>query len=272
MKFAITEINIFPIKSCRGFAPNQAVTTARGFKWDRNWMVVKDDGSFITQRQKPTMSQIVPTVLEESEHGQTIRMRLEAPGMKPLEFESSGSGSKRNVIVWQDTCNAVDEGEAVAAWFSEYLQTASQLVRFSPDFTRRVDPKYKTHENDQVGFADGYPFMMISQQSLDDINSKVENQLLMNRFRPNLVVDGCEPFAEDTWKTVKINNIVFHVVKPCSRCVITCTDQETSKVSPEPLRTLSTYRNQMNKIMFGQNLIAEDTGTIKIGDHLEVLN
>jgi uncharacterized protein YcbX len=272
MQFEITEINIFPIKSCRGFAAGEASTTARGFKWDRNWMVVNEHGTFITQRQKPAMSQIVPKIIGHNGNSEAVKLRLTAPDMTPLEVESSGHGDTRKVVVWQDTCDAIDEGAEAAAWLSEYLKTPSRLVRFSPEFRRLVDPQYKTRDDDQVGFADGYPFMIISQESLDDLNNRIDKHLLMNRFRPNLVVRGCEPFAEDGWKTVKINDIVFHVVKPCSRCVITCTDQETSKVSPEPLRTLSTYRNVMNKIMFGQNMIAEETGTIKIGDYLEVVN
>ena len=268
---SVSELNIFPIKSCKGFSLPEGVTTLRGFAWDRQWMIVQDDGKFLTQRQIPRMSQILPTVVTESPDSDIVQMHLTAPDMPPLTIKSTGIGETRRVVVWNDTCEAVDEGPQVAEWLTDYLKTSCSLVRFAPQFVRQVDEKYKNNDVDQVGFADGFPFLLISEPSLTDLNERLQEKLPMNRFRPNIVVTGCGPFAEDDWKTIKIGDLLFHVVKPCSRCVITCTDQQTSKVSVEPLRTLSTYRSQMNKIMFGQNLVPEGAGVVKVGDKLEVI-
>ena len=269
---SVSELNIYPIKSCKGTSLTEWATTLSGLVWDRQWLVVKEDGQFLTQRQIPAMAQIKPELAANGADHSLVSMQLSAPGMPLLAFESTGLGKSRQVKVWNDTCTAIDEGPEAAAWLSEYLQTSCGLVRFAPDFVRQVDQKFKRDDIDQVGFADGFPFLLLSEQSLADLNDRLEEKLPMNRFRPNIVVSGSGAFEEDDWKTIRIGEMLFHVVKPCARCVITCTDQETLKVGPEPLRTLSLYRSQMNKIMFGQNLVPVGSGKIRLGDKLQVIS
>jgi uncharacterized protein YcbX len=254
MSVIVSQINIFPIKSCRGLSVPSGIMTKRGFEFDRQWMIVTNEGKFLTQRQLPMMSQILPEIVVRSPK---IEMRLSAPGMPPLTFQSSTNGASRQVVVWNDTREATDEGDAAAEWLGKFLKTTCRLVRFSESFVRTVDEKYAKTDEDQVGFADGFPFLLISENSLEDLNERMPLVLPMNRFRPNIVVKGCEPYAEDAWKTVNIGHARLHIVKPCARCVITCTDQDTSKVGVEPLKTLSGFRNDMNKILFGQNLVPE---------------
>jgi uncharacterized protein YcbX len=297
MSVTVSQINIFPIKSCRGTSLQSSAMTLRGFKFDRKWMVVNEEGNFLTQRQFPTMSQILPEINSQQRNAgesteevelstagaitkqtaelaasiEPIRMQLTAPGMPAHILQSSPAGTVRKVVVWNDSCEATDEGDEVARWFSEYLKTNCRLVRFGEEFVRPVDSKYAKSQNDQVGFADGFPFLLISENSLQDLNEKMSQALPMNRFRPNIVVSGCEPYAEDNWKTLIIGGARLQIVKPCARCVITCTDQDTSKVGVEPLRTLSKFRNDMNKILFGQNLVPEKLNAIKVGDLVEVV-
>jgi uncharacterized protein len=272
MSVIVSQINIFPIKSCRGISVPSGIMTRRGFEFDRQWMIVTQEGKFLTQRQLPMMSQILPQIILGNEPMAQVEMRLSAPGMSPLKLASSTSGVSRQVVVWDDTCEATDEGDTVAEWLSKFLKTNCRLVRFSESFVRTVDEKYAKTDEDQVGFADGFPFLLISENSLEDLNERMPQVLPMNRFRPNIVVKGCDPYAEDTWKTVNIGDARLHVVKPCARCVITCTDQDTSKVGVEPLRTLSGFRNDRNKILFGQNLVPETLNQICVGDPVEVLN
>jgi uncharacterized protein YcbX len=272
MSVTVSQINIFPIKSCRGISLPSGMMTRRGFEFDRQWMIVTDDGDFLTQRQLPTMSQILPQITAAQEPSQEVEMQLSAPGMSSLNFQSSTAGTSRQVVVWKDTCEATDEGDLVAEWLSAFLKTKCRLVRFSESFVRTVDEKYAKTREDQVGFADGFPFLLISESSLEDLNERMPQVLPMNRFRPNIVVRGCEPYAEDNWKTVNIGKAKLHLVKPCARCVITCTDQDTSKVGVEPLKTLAGFRNEMNKILFGQNLVPEILNEICVGDLVEVVN
>ena len=162
-------------------------------------------------------------------------------------------------------------GEHIDAWFSHYLQTACRLV-YMPDTTQRaVNPEYAIH-NDVVSFADGYPFLLLGQASLDDLNQRLQQPVPVNRFRPNLVVSGVPPFAEDAWKTISIGATVFHVVKPCDRCVLTTVDQSTGAFAgPEPLQTLATFRLHDDKVMFGQLLLPDTLGTVHIGDPVTVI-
>jgi uncharacterized protein YcbX len=271
MKALVSEINIFPIKSCQGASVRRSAATGRGFELDRQWLVVREDGEFVTQRQLPKMSQIRTSVLAFDSPFRRATMEINAPGMPPLLVNSTGQGEVRSVRVWSDSCEATDEGKEVAAWFSNYLETKCGLVRFHQEFVRKVDPNYSKEDSDQVSFADGFPYLLISEASLVDLNERLDVSLPMNRFRPNIVVTGCEPFAEDTWSKIKIGRVSFDVVKPCARCVIVCIDQKNSEVGQEPLKSLSLYRKQKNKIMFGQNLIPRGRGVISVGDELQLL-
>jgi uncharacterized protein YcbX len=160
-------------------------------------------------------------------------------------------------------------GEEVSQWFSEFLELSCQLVYMPDNSYRPVNSRYASH-NQQVSFADGFPFLLISEASLQDLNERLDQPIPMNRFRPNLVVSGCEAFAEDSWRSIRIGSIPFHVVKPCERCLITTVDQAQGIRGKEPLQTLAQYRLSNGKILFGQNLIPAELGTLQVGDSVEI--
>jgi uncharacterized protein YcbX len=222
-------------------------------------------GLFFTQRELPRMALIRPDVANGA-------LRLDAPEMTPLAARVAAEGPTRDVMVWRDRCPAVDQGDDVAAWLSDFLQQRCRLVRMADAHTRRVDPVYAVREADQVGFADGYPFLLISEESLADLNGRLAAPLPMNRFRPNIVVRGGTPYAEDRWRRIRVGAVELHLVKACARCAITTTDQQTAMVSREPLATLATYRRGERGVLFGQNAIHTSQGAIRVGDPVEVVD
>jgi uncharacterized protein len=260
----ISSLYVYPIKSCAGIELDTATLGRRGISYDREWMVVDSDGGFVTQRTIPAMALIKPRV-----HGQELS--LVAPGMNPLTIETGDSRPVVRVSVWDDVCDARDEGEAAAEWLSTFLGENLRLVRMTEGNVRHVDPDYATGALDEVGFADGYPLLVISKASLDDLNDRLDQPVPMDRFRPNLVVDGALAYEEDSWRTIRIGDIVMHAAKPCARCVVTTVDQRSGEVGKEPLRTLSTYRRVGVKVLFGQNFAHVRTGAVRLGGTVEVL-
>jgi uncharacterized protein YcbX len=267
----LSEINIYPVKSLAGISLENARIQERGLQFDRRWMIVDGNGKLLTQREFPKMALIQVSI--ESEN-----LRVEANGMDVLQLPfAPQSNAKIEVQVWQDIVKAILCKENVNEWFSKFLNTNCRLV-FMPDETRRaVELEYKVKSDDIVSFADAYPFLLISQSSLDNLNSQLEKPVPMNRFRPNFVINNTEAFAEDNWKEIKVGESVFHVVKPCARCVLTTVDQARGAFDvKEPLQTLATYRtkktNGNNKVIFGQYLIAEDSvKTIRVNDNIQIL-
>ncbi|HEY6953133.1 MAG TPA: MOSC N-terminal beta barrel domain-containing protein [Bacteroidota bacterium] len=262
----LTQINVYPVKSCKGLTLSLAELTSYGLKNDRRWMVVDAAGTFLSQRSVPTMALIEPTLSQNV-------LNLKAPGMESIEvpFEHTKS-SPRSVRIWDDSCTAEDCGDDAARWFSQFLGVDCRLVSIGTTYGRYVGAQYSTHQ-DQVSFADAFPLLLISSASLRDLNSRLDQPVPMNRFRPNLVVSGCEPFAEDQWKRITINGFAFSVSKPCARCTVPGVDQMTGIVAQEPLTTLATYRKGTgNKVLFGQNLINEQkSGKITIGNEVTIL-
>lgn len=261
----LTGINVYPIKSAKGTSLSRGVVTPTGLAHDREWMVVDDTGSFVSQRELPRLCLIQPTL-------GAADLIISAPGMSDISVPLDGEGAgQRRVRVWADEVEAETTSAEADEWLSDFLGARHHLVRIPPRTVRGVDPTYG-QPGDRVGFADAFPFLVISQASLDDLNQRLADKghetLPMNRFRPNLVVAGTEPFAEDTWGRVRIGAIGFRVVKPCARCVITTTDQATGVVGREPLRTLATYRRVGGKVMFGQNACHDQTGELVIGDEV----
>ena len=255
----------YPIKSCRGTSLTEAVVGVRGIAADRHWMVVDERGTFLSQRELPRMALIAPRLGGGG-------LEVGAPGMPPLTVAVGHDGRRADVNVWDDRCAAIDEGDAAAEWFTRFLGTACRLVRMPDDEVRHVDPTYAS-PGDQVGFADGFSFLLTSRASLDELNRRLPTPLPMNRFRPNLVIDGVTAFEEDGWRHIRIDGITFTVAKPCARCVTTTTDQNTAERSKEPLRTLATFRQVAGKgVMFGQNLIHDRTGVLHVGAEVEVLD
>ncbi|MCF6235517.1 MAG: MOSC domain-containing protein [Gammaproteobacteria bacterium] len=259
----VSELAIYPVKSFAQITLNSAFVDRFGLSQDRRWMVVDESGQFVTQRQYPKMC-LVQQVL--TEHG----IQISAPGMSDLVVSKSSHTIRQKVTVWGDHCNAQDSGDKAAEWVSRFLGLTCRLVFFPENEFRQVDLSY-AQAGDQTAFSDGFPLLLISQASLDDLNERLEVPIEMARFRPNLVVDGCDAFAEDGWKRLRVGPVTFRVVKPCSRCVIPCIDLLTGKRGQEPLRTLSRYRRRDNQVYFGQNLIAESIGAIEAGMVVEVL-
>jgi len=255
----------YPIKSCRGTPLAEAVVGFRGIVADRHWMVVDATGNFLSQRELPRMALIGPRLSGGA-------MEVSAPGMRALTVRIGNEGSPAEVTVWDDRCAARDEGDDAAVWLTAFLGVPCRLVRMRDDEIRRVDQTY-AGPGDQVGFADGFSFLLTSRASLDELNRRLPSPLPMNRFRPNIVIDGVEPFEEDGWKHIRIDGITFTVAKPCARCAITTTDQNTAERSKEPLRTLATFRQVPGKgVMFGQNLIHDRPGVLHVGAVVEVID
>jgi MOSC domain-containing protein len=260
----VTGLFVYPIKSCGGTALQQAKLGARGIEHDREFMLVGPDHWFLTQRELPRLTLIHPTLQDGC-------LQLDAPGLPSFQLAPRECGDRYEVTVWRDTLTAIDQGNAVSEWFSTFLSTDVRLVRMPSDVVRRIDPAYAPRSTDQVGFADGYPALLISEESLADLNGRLAEPLPMNRFRPNIVVRGTgDPYAEDTWATIRVGPVPFDVVKACARCAITTTDQVTATRGPEPLVTLATYRRVPRGVLFGQNLVHAAEGVISIGDALTV--
>lgn len=262
---SVSALNFYPVKSCRGTPLSEAVIGARGIVGDRSYMLVDADGRFLSQREHARMALIEPRLTVDA-------LTLAAPRQETISIPVLARGERSEVTVWRDRCEAVDQGDAAAGWASSFLGTSCRLVRIADDAVRAVDRDFAVSDDDQVGFADGYPFLLTTEESLVDLNDRMAEALPMNRFRPNIVLSGVEPFAEDDWRRIRIGEIVFAVVKPCARCVITTTDQATAERGMEPLRTLATYRQVPGKgVMFGQNLIHHSAGVIRVGDPVELL-
>ncbi len=263
----VTGINIYPLKSTRPIALTESDVLPRGLPWDRRWMLVDSDGRFITARQYPVLAMIDTAIgadtLEISVAGREV---LQIPLAEP-------SAAHILVTVWKDRCQAVPVGAAADAWFCDYLGMPCRLVRMTDQLVRLVNPDYG-QPADQLSFADGFPLLLISEASLHDLNRRLPAAVPMQRFRPNLVVDGEQPYGEDGWCRLRVGEVEFEGVKNCSRCVFTTIDPHTGVKDPagEPLRTLASYRRRKGGgVYFGQNLIPRSRGTIRLGDSVEVL-
>jgi uncharacterized protein YcbX len=261
----VASLHIYPIKSCAGVSVDAATLDRRGLVGDRRFMIVGEDGVFLSQRELPRLALIVPRIADGA-------ITLSAPGTDTMTTPMVADGPRRTVVVWRDTCDAVDQGHDPSRWLSDHLGVAARLVRLADDFARHVDPVYATSPTDEVSFADAYPLLLIGEASLADLNTRLAAPLPMNRFRPNVVVRGSEPYAEDTWRDIEIGEVRAAAVKPCARCVTTIVDQSTGERGKEPLRTLATYRRRRDgEVYFGQNVIHANTGTIWVGDPVKWL-
>jgi len=260
----LTSLIYYPIKACRGTVLDAARVERMGLENDRRMMVVTPDGKFLTQREYPKLALVRPTLEADN-------LTLNAPNMDLLCMTLEKSGDAIPVDIWESRgVQAIDQGKRAADWFSEWLGAEVRLVHIADGYQRSIT-KFAVTENDHTGFADGYPILIISEESLADLNSRLERQIPMDRFRPNLVVKGCGPFDEDGWKRISIGEVELAVVKPCDRCVVTTIDKETLEKSKEPLKTLSTYRNQAQGAMFGQNVIPLNEGRLKLGMNVKIL-
>jgi len=262
----VTSLFYYPVKSCRGIAIDVATLDRRGIVDDRRFMIVDEWGRFVSQRSHPRLSLVDVSV-------DTDHLTFNAPGAGTQRIPIIRTGSTRTVVVWRDECEAIDQGHEAAAWLSEFLETSVELVRMDDRFRRSVDPNYAVRSSDEVGFADAYPLLVLSEESLEELNTRLETPVPMNRFRPNIVVRGGGAYAEDQWRRVRFGEVNAAIVKPCARCSITTVDQQTGERSKEPLRTLATYRHDPERdVLFAQNAIHAGPGTIRVGDVVEVIS
>jgi uncharacterized protein YcbX len=260
----VSALYCYPVKSCGGTRLEVADLDARGIEHDREFMVVDPEGMFFTQRELPRLALIRPTRTPDA-------LELSAPGMSVLRIAPHDQGARMNVTIFRDHVAAVDQGNAVAEWLGAFLDTACRLVRQADEAVRPVDPNFARRPTDQVAFSDGYPLLLVSEESVADLNTRLEQQLPINRFRPNVVVRGAGvPYAEDCWSEACIGDVGFSLVKASARCVITTTDQVTAGRGVEPLATLATYRRVPRGVLFGQNLIHHSLGRLHVGDEVRV--
>lgn len=262
----ISSLIYYPIKACRGFEVESTCVERMGLEHDRRMMVTTPEGQFLTQREYPRLALVTPKLQNGS-------LELTAPGYDSLHLGIQTSGTPVSVNIWKSKgVHAIDQGEEAAQWFSDWLGTEVRLVHFADGYIRRVSEQWAVHADDHTGFADGYPILLTSEEGLQDLNSHLETPVPMNRFRPNLVVKGCEPFAEDRWNRIRVGDVELAVVKPCARCVVTTIDKETLATSKEPLKTLGKYRKQALGAIFGQNVIPLNEGILRLGMPVEILS
>jgi len=237
-----------------------------GLQNDRCMMVTTPEGEFLTQREYPKLAWVTPTLKDGT-------LELSAPDFDSLRLNIQTTGTSQPVSVWHSKgVQAIDQGEEAATWFSEWLGVDVRLMHIADGFQRKLNPQYAVNADDHTGFADGYPILVISEASLEDLNSRLEMPVPMNRFRPNMVVKGCEPFAEDTWNRIQVGDVKLAVVKPCARCEVTTIDKVTLERSKEPLKTLGKYRKHELGAIFGQNIIPLNGGSLQLGMTVEVLS
>lgn len=275
----VTEIFIYPIKSCQGISLTQAEVTPKGFAGDREFMLVDHRNKFITQRQYPQLATIKVEI-----SGNHLIISQPNSNLPPFQLEPTLIGKKIPVEVWRDHTIAIDQGDEIAHWFHQALDLKAdktcRLVRQSPEYDRKIEARFGVKPSDRVSFADGYPYLLTASASLTELNQRIQEfpepipPINMSRFRPNIVIATEEPFTESDWQLIQIGEVRFALVKPCSRCIITTVDQTTGTKDQfrEPLKTLSTFRQFTNEgVLFGENMIPRSQGWIRIGDQIEVL-
>jgi uncharacterized protein len=268
----IASIHIYPVKAGQAIDLTEAEVEPCGLAGDRRWLVTDPDGQFITQRAEPTLALLC------ARYSTRGSLHLSAAGQSPLRVPAPAEGHGAEMLwvtVWQSKVRAAAAGAAADAWFSRFLGRPVRLVHLDDPTRRQVDPEFSAPE-DRVSFADGYPLLLTSMGSLDALNQWLvedgQPAVPMTRFRPSVVVAGSAPWAEDGWRRIRIGTVPFRVAKPCGRCVVTTIDQQTAERGRQPLAMLGRRRRFGQQLVFGQNLIPDATGTIRIGDPVQVLD
>jgi hypothetical protein len=262
----LTSIHIYPVKGCRGIDLSESPVEPWGLAGDRRWLLVDEDFRFVSQREQASLARVV---IGPRPHG----IDVTAEGYPALSVDEPGPGELLKVSVWSSTVLAAAAGPEADAWFSAYLGAPTRLVHLDDPTRRPVDPEFG-QDGDVVSFADGYPLLLTSTASLDELGDWLtadgDQPVPMNRFRPNAVVAGFEPWDEDRWRRVRIGDVSFRVAKPCGRCVVITTDQVTGERGRQPLRMLARKRRFGQSLVFGQNIIPETAGRIRVGDPVEI--
>jgi len=262
----ISALNVYPVKGCKGITVPEVELAETGLRFDRHWVVTDEDGRFVTQRELPRMA-LISTQLD----GEALF--LNAPEMEPLVLPVLQIGERVSVTVWRDRCFGFDQGMAAAAWFSAFLARPLRLVRFDTSVRRGSDATFTDGVPAWTEFSDGFAILVISEASLADLNARLDQPLPMNRFRPNVVITDVGAYDEDHLRALVADEVELRLVKPCTRCQVTTTDQDTGLRSLEPLRTLGFYRMNpaLGGVTFGQNaIIARGAGKkLRVGQTLE---
>ena len=259
----LTEIWIYPIKSLGGISLSSAQVTGKGLLHDRRRMLVDETNTAMTQRDYPKMA-----LLKSSISNGRLNIQYGKNALS-IDLAENNNTNPFHVNIWRDKVDAYEVSERHSQWFSDILETRCKLVFFPEENPRPVDPRYKVND-EHVSLADAYPFLIIGESSLNDLNARLAEPVPMNRFRPNFVFEGGTPYEEDSWKKFAIGKTRFAGVKPSDRCVLTTVNQSTGEKGTEPLKTLATYRKRENKIYFGQNLVALENGFVNVGDAIIV--
>lgn len=265
--FSLASIHIYPLKSCAPLALQSCAVETRGLARDRRWMAVDANGKFLTGREHARLTLI--RALPNADGS----LHLDAPGTSGLRVPvPDARGVRVASAVWGSPVSPLLADETTNAWLSTFLGAPARLVHMDAECVRAIDAKYAA-PGDEVSLADGFPLLLISQAALDLLDSKLAAPVPMLRFRPNLVVAGTEPHAEDAWKRIRVGEVEFDVVKPCVRCVFTTVDFERGERDPsgEPLRTLIGYRRGDKGVTFGQNLIPRGKGVVRVGETVSVI-
>ncbi len=264
----LSEINIYPVKSLAGISLKESPIDSYGLRYDRKWMLIGEDNTFISQRTFPKMA-LLKTAIDLN-HLKIFSDQLPVGELK-IDLIPQAYEEQIKVNIWEDQVMSWRLSAAFDHWFSQALDIDCRLVYMPSVTKRKVNSKF-AHANEIVGFADDFPFLLISEASLQDLNSRLPKPVPMKRFRANLIIANKEPYAEDLWHIIKIGDNHFEVAKPCARCSVTTVDTETALRGKEPLSTLATYRSVGNKVMFGQNLLCQQGESLKVGDQVEVIS
>lgn len=264
----VSALHRYPVKSCRGIPATELALDDRGPVDDRRWMLMDEAGVFMSQREHRRLALVAVELTADG-------IRLTAPGMVPLVVRVPAADAADDLwaTVWSDAARVRPAGRDADRWFTTFLGVTARLVHQPRDAERALRREYAgaITAPRRVTLSDGAPLLLIAQASLDDLNARLESPLPMNRFRPNVVVGGATPFAEDAWTRIAIGDVLFEVAKPCARCTIPTVDQETAERGVEPLRTLARYRKVGSGVLFGQNIAHHAPGTIRIGDEVRVI-
>ncbi len=269
MPVKVSQLNYYPVKSCAGIGLSTAQIGKRGIEHDREWAIWDAHARIVlTQRQAAKLCLIKPTVQNS---GSAVLLQLDVDGMPRLETPVVEGEEVETTFPWGPVCRGLDQGDAAAKWLSSYLERECRLLHFSPTFVRQVDQQVAKRPTDQTGFADDCAFLLLAEESLQDLNSQMAEPLPINRFRPNIVVSGASSYAEDDWKVIRIGDVVFDVLQRCGRCVITTVNQDDASKGVEPLHTLAKSRKFGNKLMFGVHLAHRANDSIALYDEVVVL-
>jgi len=262
----LNNIVIHPVKSLNGIELEEAAIEEKGLRFDRRWMLVNENGGAITQRTFPKLV-FVRVRMEDD----LLTISDRNISQMPISFNIHEHGEKVEVRVWDDVFMACEIKPELNQWFSDFLEKPVRLMKVPFDSTRVINQKYNT-EQQSMGFQDSSPVLITFQESLDDLNGRMQIPVPMHRFRPNLIISGLDPYQEDDISRLQINGVVFKIFKSCSRCIFTTIDQETGQNGAEPLKTLSSYRQKGNDILFGASAYPENDGIIDLNSEVKVLN